>query len=42
VHDPVETAGLPVGEARALAARVRGLVAMQQSALRTSELRASG
>jgi len=42
VHDPVETAGLPVGEARALAARVRELVAMQQSELRTSELRASG
>jgi 1-acyl-sn-glycerol-3-phosphate acyltransferase len=41
VHDPVETAGLPVGEARALAERVGGLVAMQQSELRTSEFRTS-
>ena len=36
VHEPIETAGLPAAQARALAERVRGLVAMQQSALRTS------
>jgi hypothetical protein len=36
VHDPIETAGLPVAEARALAERVRGIVAMQQSELRSS------
>jgi 1-acyl-sn-glycerol-3-phosphate acyltransferase len=36
VHDPIETADVPAGQARALAERVRGLVATQQSALRTS------
>ncbi len=40
VHDPIETAGVPAGQARALAERVKGLVAMQQSALRTSLARA--